>query len=69
MYWEKDIETMDRDKLEALQLSRLKETLEKAGKSPYYTKIFKETCLYVDQINSLQDVEKLSLTTKDDLRQ
>lgn len=69
MYWEKDIETMDRGKLEALQLSRLKETLEKAGKSPYYTKVFKDCGLDVHQINTLEDVEKLPLTTKDDLRE
>jgi phenylacetate-CoA ligase len=69
MYWEKEIETIDREKLEALQLSRLKDTLEKAGKSPYYTKVFKEKGLDINRINSLDDVEKLPLTTKDDLRQ
>jgi phenylacetate-CoA ligase len=69
MYWEKDIETIDRDRLEALQVSRLQETLEKAGRSPYYAKVFRDVGLDVRQITSLDEVEKLPLTTKDDLRQ
>ncbi|MBN1380443.1 MAG: phenylacetate--CoA ligase [Deltaproteobacteria bacterium] len=69
MYWEKDIETMDRDKLEAHQLARLKETLGNASKSPYYAKVFKDQGLDIQQINALEDVERLPLTTKDDLRQ
>ncbi len=32
MYWEKEIETMDRSKLEAAQLTTLQDTLIKAGK-------------------------------------
>lgn len=32
MYWEKEIETMGRDQLEAFQLGKLKEVLEHAKK-------------------------------------
>jgi len=68
MYWEKEAETIDRDQLEALQLTRLKDSLAKAGQSSYYKNIFQETGLDIGEIKSLADVEKLPLTTKDDLR-
>jgi phenylacetate-CoA ligase len=42
MFWEKEIETMDRRDLEALQLQRLRETLERAKRSVYYERRFAE---------------------------
>ena len=35
-YWEEDIETMSREKLQELQLQRLKKTISIAANSPYY---------------------------------
>ncbi len=32
MYWEKDVETLNRAKLEKMQLAQLKETIDRAGK-------------------------------------
>ena len=69
MYWGKEVETMPRDNLEALQLTRLNETLRRAEKSPYYGKLFDETGLDPDKINSLRDIENVPFTTKDDLRE
>jgi phenylacetate-CoA ligase len=69
MYWEKDIETMSRDHLAALQLERLKKTVKQAANSFYYGAKFKEIGLDAGQIQSLQDLEKIPLTTKDDLRE
>ena len=43
MYWQKDIETMSREELNKLQLERLKQTIELAGHSPFYSKVLKET--------------------------
>lgn len=37
-YWEEDIETMSREKLQELQLRRLKKTINIAANSPYYKK-------------------------------
>lgn len=37
-YWEEDIETMSREKLQELQLQRLKKTINIAANSPYYKK-------------------------------
>ena len=62
-----DLETMDREKLEELQLSRLRETvLRIAGSNPrYYEKIGKVSS---QEIKSLRDLEKLPFLTKADLR-
>jgi phenylacetate-CoA ligase len=69
MYWEKEIETMNRDDLSKLQGVRLGETLERAKKSIHYEKRFAEIGLDVGAIKTVADVEKLPLTTKEDLRE
>jgi phenylacetate-CoA ligase len=69
VYWEKDVETIDRKKLEELQLSRLKDTIAHAGKSYYYGKTYKEKGIQADIIRSLSDIQKIPFTTKDDLRE
>ena len=69
MYWEKDIETMDRDRLAATQLERFRETLKKAGKSSYYETLFKKIGLDTDRVDSLDVIGEIPLTTKDDLRE
>ncbi len=69
MYWEKEIETMDRDDLSKLQMARLGETLERVKKSVHYGKLFREIGLDTGLIRTLADVEKLPLTTKEDLRE
>jgi len=68
MYWQKEIETLDRAGLEALQLERLKTTLRQAVHSVYYARVFSELGIDPDGIKSLADVRKLPMTTKDDLR-
>ncbi|MDR3218281.1 MAG: phenylacetate--CoA ligase [Dysgonamonadaceae bacterium] len=67
-YWQEEIETMSRDRLEALQLSQLKQTLTAAKNSPFYAKVFAEKGVSVDDIKSSNDLQKLPFTTKDDLR-
>jgi phenylacetate-CoA ligase len=68
MYWEKDIETMPREKLEAVQLECLKSTLQRAATSPHYSGVFKEKGFDPAKLNSLRDVNNIPLTTKEDLR-
>jgi len=68
MYWEEDIETMPREKLEALQFERLKKSVAKASASVFYGDRFKEIGLNADEIRSLEDIRKIPFTTKDDLR-
>ena len=69
MYWEKEIETLDRANLEKLQAARLGETLGRAQQSIHYGKVFKETGLDTDRIRTVADVGMLPLTTKEDLRE
>lgn len=69
-YWDKDIETIERDSLKALQLKYLKETVGAALKTPFY----KQRLNYAGinsgaDIRSLDDLEKIPFTTKDDLRE
>ena len=68
MYWEREIETIGQTGLEVLQLKRLKQTLKRAKASLYYGKVFRQQCIHADTIQTLQDIEKIPLTTKDDLR-
>jgi len=69
MYWEKGIETMNRENLAALQLERLQKTLGQAAHSFYYDKLFKEIGLNTEDVRSLADLDKIPPTTKDDLRE
>ena len=69
MYWEKNVETIKRAKLEDLQLARLKDTIGRTKKSYYYGRVFKEKKLGVGSIRKLKDIQKFPFTTKDDLRE
>jgi phenylacetate-CoA ligase len=68
MYWEKNVETIKRVKLEDLQLGRLKETIGRTKKSFYYGRLFKEKKLGISAVKKLKDIQKFPFTTKDDLR-
>ena len=63
------METMPRKELKSLQLKRLKETVKRVYDSvPFYQKKFKELDITPEDIKTLDDVQKLPFTTKDDLR-
>ncbi len=62
-------ETCSREQLSALQLVRLKNTVERAVRSPFYAQRFRELGLGPDAIASLEDVRRIPFTTKNDLRQ
>jgi phenylacetate-CoA ligase len=69
MYWEKEYECMDREELQQLQLERLQSTLHRVYLNvPFYRKKFDELGIDPDDFTSLNDLRKLPLTTKDDLR-
>ena len=67
-YWEERIETMSRKELKALQLERLKKTVETAAKSPYYKEIFEEKGITPKSIESVEDIKKIPFTNKADMR-
>jgi phenylacetate-CoA ligase len=65
----KKMETMPRKELKSLQLKRLKETVKRVYDSvPFYQQKFKERNITPDEIKTLDDVQKIPFTTKDDLR-
>lgn len=62
-------ERMSRDELEALQLSRLQQTVRLAyAKVPLYTRKFDAAGVHPDDIRQLSDLDRLPFTTKEDLR-
>lgn len=67
-YWQKDIETMGRDQLQELQLTRLKETVKHAANSPFYKEVFEKNGITPNSIQTLDDLRKIPFTTKNDLR-
>ena len=67
-YWEEEIETMSREKLQELQLQRLKKTINIAANAPYYKEVFSKHNITADNIQSLDDIRKIPFTTKADMR-
>ncbi|HOC69205.1 MAG TPA: phenylacetate--CoA ligase [Candidatus Hydrogenedentes bacterium] len=61
-------ERLPRADLEALQVKRLRETVARAMGVPFYKAIFKRDGITPDSINSLDDLKRLPLTTKADMR-
>jgi len=68
MYWNKDIETINRKDLEALQVKKLNFALQQASKTPFYKKLFKENNIDINSIKKIEDLKKLPFTSKHDLR-
>lgn len=69
MFWEKDLETMPRKKLEELQLERLRWLIDHADRNvPFYHERFQKAGITAEKIKSLSDIQYLPYTTKDDLR-
>lgn len=68
MIWN-EIESARREDIEATQLSRLKDTVERVySLTPFYKEKFNEIGLKPEDITSLTDISKLPFTTKKDLR-
>lgn len=67
MYLHKE-ETLSRPQIEALQLERLQWTVKHCMNSPFYKKRFEEAGLTPQDIRSLDDLQRIPFTTKQDLR-
>jgi len=68
-FWNKEIETADRRTMEQLQVSRLREMLDWALKTPFYQKRLARTGIRSGQdIQGLEDLQRIPFTVKDDLR-
>ena len=69
MYWQKDLECMPRAELEALQLGRLQQTLQRvATYVPFYRRAFAAAKIDVKAVKSLDDIRRFPFTLKQDLR-
>jgi len=65
----KKMETLKRQSIKDLQLKRLKKTVKNVYENvPFYKKKFNELKITPDDIKTLNDIEKLPFTTKNDLR-
>lgn len=64
MYWEKEIETMNREDLKQYQLKKLNFAINRAKCSTFY----KEHLKNIDVLKSVDDIKNLPFTTKQDLR-
>ena len=67
-FWQEELETLDRARLEALQAKKLRESIARAVQSPFYGKRYRELGLSPDSIRTIADIVKLPFTVKDDLR-
>ena len=63
-----EFEMMSREEIEALQLKRLKVTVEHCMNSPFYKQRLGECGITAESIKTLDDLRKIPFTTKQDLR-
>jgi len=66
MYWDKDAETMSRERLAALQLERINRSVRASRSSPFYRSQIESGKLF--EISALQELARLPFTRKADLR-
>ncbi len=69
MIYDEELETMPREALEALQLKRLQNTVERVyNLVPFYKNRFDKLSLKPEDIKTLDDLKRLPFTIKQDLR-
>ena len=69
IYWNKEIETMGRDEMKALQSERLVKQVKHVWDNvPYYRHLMEEKGVCPDDIKSIDDLHKLPFISKADLR-
>jgi phenylacetate-CoA ligase len=70
MIWNEEFETLPREALEALQVKRLKALVERVYATvPFYRRQMDGAGMRPDQIQGLDDLERLPFTTKENLRE
>lgn len=69
MFWQQDKECMEREELQQLQLERLQSTLNRVSRNvPFYRGKFEELDIDPDEFLSLEDIQRLPFTSKQDIR-
>ncbi len=69
MYWEREFETLERNKLKSLQLERLKRTVNQAVQAPFYKERYRQEGISADRLTQVEAIRDLPFTTKQDLRE
>lgn len=70
LYHDREIETMDKEALGALQLLRYKKTVTNALRTPFYKNRLNSIGIKsAEDLKSLSDIKKIPFTTKEDLRE
>jgi len=70
MIWDEEFETLPREALEALQLKRLQQAVQRVYNTvPFYKRSFDSAGVKPNNIKSLKDLEILPFTNKEDLRE
>ncbi len=67
-FWNPEMELLPREEIEALQLRRLREVLQRCDRSPFYRELFREASFSPEKLNSLADLRALPFTDKETLR-
>jgi phenylacetate-CoA ligase len=65
--WDK-AELLPRDQLQSLQVERLRQTVERVAEVPFYKQALAKSKVTLQKIKTLDDLRRLPLTTKEDLR-
>ena len=69
MFWQKDLECMDRKKLEEIQLERLKWVVGYCYNNvPFYHSRLDQAGVTPDKIKTVEDIQYIPFTTKEDIR-
>ena len=69
MYWNKPMETMDRQQMAELQSARLIQQVRRVYREvPFYRESLQKSGLLPDEIRSIEDIGKLPFITKQDMR-
>lgn len=67
-FWDREAETRPRADLEALQAARLRDLVARVAEVPFYKRAFADAGVTPDAVSGLDDLRRLPLTTKADLR-
>lgn len=69
MYWQEELETLDREQLAGIQLKGLQKTVANCYENvPYYREKLSRLGIHPSDIKTLDDVRKLPFTKKSELR-
>ncbi|MGA1843799.1 MAG: phenylacetate--CoA ligase family protein [bacterium] len=69
MIWDEEFETLPQEAMQALQLKRLQQVVQRVYYTvPFYKRAFDQAGVKPENIKSLKDLAKLPFTMKDDLR-